>query len=343
VNVIVRAPFRFLHLNVMVFPSMWPWKISNSPRGEAHELTAPITLGPSYVNDDGGSRFGGKDSRLHFDAPADGTYFLRLRDVRGLEGERFAYRLTVREPVPDYSVSFDPKSFNIPRGSRVSVTVTADRKDGFDGPIDVELAGLPRGLSSAAGRIPAGADTTVLLIAAAPDASLDMHKAQLRTRNPSSTPYGVTGVAALTLTARASIGGTVVSREAESMDPLDVVALAPRPDLVVTTTAARVEMAAGREVTLTVTVERHNGFTGRVPISVMNLPHGVRVNDVGLNGVMITEAETSRTMHLIAEPWVEPLTQTIVVVGRVEVNSPLRNESAALPVELVITAVTAGR
>ena len=43
------------------------------------------------------------------------------------------------------------------------------------------------------------------------------------------------------------------------------------------------------------TIERHNGFTGRVPISVMNLPHGVRVDDIGLNGVMITEHETTRT------------------------------------------------
>jgi hypothetical protein len=83
-------------------------------------------------------------------------------------------------------------------------------------------------------------------------------------------------------------------------------------------------------------VERHNGFTARVPISVMNLPHGVRVNDIGLNGVMITEEETSRTMHLVAEPWVQPQSQPIVIVGRVEVNSPLRNESAALPVELVL-------
>ena len=31
-----------------------------------------------------------------------------------------------------------------------------------------------------------------------------------------------------------------------------------------------------------------------------------------------------------------PVSQPIVVVGRVEVNSPLRNESAALPIELVI-------
>ena len=97
--------------------------------------------------------------------------------------------------------------------------------------------------------------------------------------NPSAArlgpaPYEVPGVAALTLVGRASIDGTVISREAERMDPLDVVALAPRPDLVVTTTAERVELAAGGEVTLTVKVERHNGFTGRVPISVMNLTHG---------------------------------------------------------------------
>ena len=289
-----------------------------------------------YVNDDGGTRFGGKDSRLHFEAPADGTYFLRLSDVRGLEGERFAYRLTAREPAPDYAVAFEPRSFNIPRGGRVSVSVTAERKDGFSGPIDVELVELPAGLTSTAGRIPADADTTVLMIAAAPDASLDTHKARLRTIEPGPAPYEVPGVAALTLVGRASIDGTAVSREAERVDPLDVVALAPRPDLAVTTTAERVELAPGGEVTLTVKVERHNGFTGRVPISVMNLPHGVRVDDIGLNGVMITEEETSRTVHLVAEPWVQPHSQPIVIVGRVEVNSPLRNESAARPVELVI-------
>jgi hypothetical protein len=312
------------------------YKVSLHPAGTRLEPNGMPVFQIDYVNDDGGSRFGGKDSRLHFQAPADGTYFLRLRDVRGLEGERLAYRLTAREPAPDYSIAFDPRSFNIPRGGRVSVTVTAERKDGFTGPIDVEFVGLPPGLTSAAGRIPADADTTVLMIAAAPDASLDTYKAHLRTIEPTPAPYDVAGVTVLTLAARATIDGTLVSREAERLDPLDVVALAPRPDLVVATTAERVELVAGGEVTLTVKVERHNGFTGRVPISVMNLPHGVRVDDIGLNGVMITEEETSRTVHLVAEPWVQPHSQPIVVVGRVEVNSPLRNESAAPPVELVL-------
>ena len=319
------------------------YKVSLHAPGAKLEPNGMPVFQIDYVNDDGGTRFGGKDSRLHFEAPADGTYFLRLKDVRGLEGERFAYRLTAREPAPDYAIAFEPRSFNVPRGGRVSVTVTAERKDGFDGPIDVEFVDLPAGLSSTAGRIPADADTTVLMIAAAADATLDAHRARVRTLEPRPSPYEVPGVAVLTLAARASIGGAPVSREAERADPLDIVALAPRPDLVVTTTAERVELAPGGEATLTVKVERHNGFTGRVPISVMNLPHGVRVDDIGLNGVMITEEETSRTVHLVAEPWVQPHNQPIVVVGRVEVNSPLRNESAAGAVELVVGKGLAGQ
>jgi hypothetical protein len=184
------------------------------------------------------------------------------------------------------------------------------------------------------------------MLAAAEDASFEREKAALPSMYPvsqssgsaasPSDTYDVAGVAALKLVGRATIDGRQVSREAEPTELLAVVALAPKPDLVVTTDAARVEVAPGKAVTLTVTVERHNGFTGRVPVSVMNLPHGVRVDDVGLNGVMITEQETSRVIHIVAEPWVQAQTQPLLIVGRVEVNSPLRNESAAQPVELVV-------
>ena len=328
------------------------YKVQIHPPGTRFEPNGMPAFQIDYVNDDGGARFGGKDSRLHFEAPADGDYFVRLRDVRGLDGERYAYRLTVREPAPDFEVTFDPKSFNIPRGGRVSVTVTADRKDGFDDAIDVELRDLPAGLTATSGRIPAGAAATVLMLAAAEDAAFERQKATLpsmyptaghATRGASAAPsvsgtYDVPGVVALKLVGRATIDGRSVSHEAETTELIGVIALTPKPDLVVTTDAKRIEVTSGREVTLTVTVERHNGFTGRVPISVMNLPHGVRVDDVGLNGVMITEQETSRVIHIVAEPWVQAQTQALLIVGRVEVNSPLRNESAALPVELVVKA-----
>jgi hypothetical protein len=67
-----------------------------------------------------------------------------------------------------------------------------------------------------------------------------------------------------------------------------------------------------------VKIERRNGFKGRVPVEVRGLPHGVHVLDVGLNGILITEAETSRTFVIYAEPWVQPTTHPFVVLARSE-------------------------
>ena len=54
-------------------------------------------------NDDGGPGYGA-DSRLDFDAPADGDYLVHLKDVRNLGGPGFAYRLTIREAAPDFTL-----------------------------------------------------------------------------------------------------------------------------------------------------------------------------------------------------------------------------------------------
>jgi hypothetical protein len=74
----------------------------------------------------------------------------------------------------------------------------------------------------------------------------------------------------------------------------------------------------GQQVRLTARIERRNGFSGRVPLDVRGLPHGVRVLDIGLNGILITPGETSRTMVIYAEPWVQPTTHPFVVLARSE-------------------------
>ena len=50
-------------------------------------------------------------------------------------------------------------------------------------------------------------------------------------------------------------------------------------------------------------VER-NGFKDRVQFDVDNLPHGVIVDNIGLNGVLIPEGQTERQIFLKAAPWV---------------------------------------
>jgi WD40 repeat protein len=248
-----------------------------------------------YRNDDGGPGYG-KDSRLFFDPPADSEYQVRIGDSRGQGGSPFAYRLTIRPPRPSFHVSFSPTAPAVWKGGAVPVSVTADRVDGFDGAIDLRLDNVPAGFSAPATSIPAGEHSTAFALWAEPTAT-----------TPAKVPP-------LKLVARATIAGHELVRDATGGLPTAV----EPGDLVTTAEQSEVTVRPGQQVRLTVHVERRNGFGGRVPVEVRGLPHGVRVLDIGLNGILITEKETSRTIVIYAEPWVRPTTHPFVVLARRE-------------------------
>ncbi len=280
----------------------------------------------TWRNDDGGPGYGA-DSRLDFVAPADGEYFLHLKDVRGMEGRDFAYRLTIREATPDYQLSADPANPNIPKGGSTPVTVSVAQTQGFEGSIDIEVKGLPAGVTASPATILPGQTSTVVVLSSAPDASLDTH--------PSPVEFA----------GHAKVNGQELIRVANTDDdsspPLQLASIIPPPDVVVTTEAKRVSLEPGKEVTVTLHIERQNGFKGRVPCSVENLPPGVEVVNVGLNGVLVTEAQTSRTFTLHAEEWAKPIDQPIYVVAQVESNSPTMHPSAPLLLNVAASRQTA--
>ena len=121
-------------------------------------------------------------------------------------------------------------------------------------------------------------------------------------------------VPALKLTARAVIEGKEVRRDVTGGRPTAV-----EPGEIVTTTGqSEVTVRPGGQARLTVQVERRKGFKGRIPLDVRGLPHGVRVLDIGLNGILVTEEQTSRTVVIYCEPWVAPTNHPFVVLARHE-------------------------
>ena len=84
---------------------------------------------------------------------------------------------------------------------------------------------------------------------------------------------------------------------------------------------------------MTLIVERGAAFAGRVPIDVRNLPRGVRVLNIGLNGVLVTEKQTERSIFLYAEPWVEPTERPFYAVGKCEAAG---TEHSSPPIALVV-------
>ncbi len=100
----------------------------------------------NYTNDDDGERQLGKDSRLIFTAPENGRYLIRVSDTRGWSGERFAYRLIVRRPSPDFAATLVASgAANLPAESGKQFLVRVERADGFDGEVRVEIEGVPPG------------------------------------------------------------------------------------------------------------------------------------------------------------------------------------------------------
>ncbi|HYL78786.1 MAG TPA: hypothetical protein VEU96_31645 [Bryobacteraceae bacterium] len=258
-----------------------------------------------YQNDDGGPGYG-KDSLLHFTAPADGDYQIRIKDVRGMSGDTFAYRLTIREPRPDFRLSVSPRNPNVPAGGSIPLNVTAFRMDGFDGPIDVTLENLPAGLKVNSGVIAPGQVSTTLLLSAAADAKL-----------AGAVPLKAVGRAAN------------LTHLASPDDNLKLISLMPKPDVLMTAQTKEVELEPGKTAEISVVIERQNGFGGRVPVAVMHLPPRVKLVDIGLNGVLINETETHRTFTIEALPNAEPVEQLIYVGGIVETRSGLPSTYAA--------------
>jgi hypothetical protein len=248
-----------------------------------------------HRNDDGGPGYG-KDSFLTFDPPADGDYRVRVGDALGRGGPLFAYRLTVRPPRPDFSIAFNPTAPAVAPKSARAIAVTARRIDGFDGPIAVHLENLPPGFTAPDTTVPAGEDATSVALYAAADAA------------------GPPTAAPMKLIATARIAGKEVVREATGGVPK----IGEAGDLVTTIGQDLVTLRPGGEAQLTVTIERRAGYAGRVPLEVRGLPHGVRVLDVGLNGILITEREISRTIVLYADPQVQPTEHPFVVLARSE-------------------------
>lgn len=249
-----------------------------------------------HRNDDGGGPGYDKDSRLFFDPPADGDYQVRVGDARGQGGQDYAYRLTIRSPRPSFTVRFNPTSPTVSKGDGVAINVTAERMDGFEDPIELRLANLPPGFTAPVSSIPVDENGT----------SLTMFADALAT-----VP---TGAPPLKLVARAVIGGKEIVQEVTGGSPK----LVEPGNLRTTTDLSEVTVRPGGETRLTVSVERRNGFKGRVPLEVRGLPHGVRVLDIGLNGILITPMDSSRTVVIYAEPWVKPTVQPLVVLARSE-------------------------
>ncbi|MDF1812472.1 MAG: serine protease [Verrucomicrobiales bacterium] len=140
---------------------------------ELYDIKSPVkTSSNGYSYDGPPYNVGSPDILDKCEVKEDGTYQIQIRDLFG--GTRNApeniYRMVVRKAAPDFAIAAwgvhmtlrngDRAAFSKPMslraGAGMVLEVLAVRRDGFNDPIELEMKGLPKGVTAAGLTIPAG-------------------------------------------------------------------------------------------------------------------------------------------------------------------------------------------
>ncbi len=300
------------------------WIVRPLPAG-SEPVPNGLPVFPVYwENDDEPERRLGTDSQLIFTPPADGEYVVRITDTRGFgasaEQPNFDYTLTIRSPRPSFSVAVGGKDPKVSPGSGRELVFTASRIEGYEGPIRIEVDNLPPGFSFHGPiEIEAGQFRAFGVLSAAGDA----------TAPDEATDKAVRVTATAVATTIAS--GLAVVDPVQSLGDLGDIALAESPKVTVAIVSAdsastagsaadeaaaaspaplRLQIRPGQTIKAKVRAVRHD-FTGRIPVGSgtgagRNLPYGVFVDNIGLNGLLIVEGQQEREFFLTAAPVARP-------------------------------------
>lgn len=163
---------------------------------ELSDIASPVKRSSNGYSYDGPPyNAGSADILGSFKLPEDGRYQIRITDSFG--GTRNdpsnRYRMVVRKAQPDFAIvgwalhmglrNGDRNALSKPialrGGAIIPIEVVVVRRDGFDGPIDLQLDALPEGVTATGLTIGKGATRGILLISAEENAPRGLEFTQL--------------------------------------------------------------------------------------------------------------------------------------------------------------------
>lgn len=314
---------------------------------EARRFGSPLDVTLAVLGPDGKELVrsddlpGTTDAGLDFTVPAEGTYQLAVADIAGMGGNRAAvYRLEVRRPAEDFSLTVPAQRLSLPIGQKTPLTVKAVRSGGLQGPVSLSFQGLPPGV-----RVP-----TNLVIPG------DKTELALTLEVTADAPATAT---LATITGTAAIAGKAVSRSAKAVAAGSLAPLCPEENevstlLFATTLKPRfkgepVDKDTGRKVPrgstfpAEVIVERLEGYTGEIVLKMASR-QSYQVQGI-TGGVVIVPPGVKRIAYPCFMPeWLETSrTSRMGIIALAKVADPRGNQRwCAAPIEGFVTMTMEG-
>ena len=186
-------------------------RVTKNDKGEEKVSTVKeVTESPVNI---GGTVFNTTtvDPTFRFSVSEDGMYRLVTYDMYNRGAPNSLYRLSIRKEAPDFRLvsmiegppAMPNKALPIPtaflrRGQVLPVKVMAFKRDGFNEPIEVNLAGLPGHVTASKATIYPGQNSALVLISAKDDATAWSGE--------------------VTVSGRATVNGKAITRQARTAD-----------------------------------------------------------------------------------------------------------------------------
>lgn len=288
-----------------------------------------------------------KDSRLLWTAPADGKYTIAVRDLHDRGGPRFVYHLRAERATPDFELFGEYYYAMLAPGTRMMWFARVERLNGFDGPVTIEVEGLPQGVTATPVTIPKGMNHCGIILSAAEDAPIDATLARVCGR---ATIDGSDGNATeivryghITCEQQSSGGG-----QARWLIDTQLVGVTKPLDLVkVEATPREVTVKPGSPAEIDVRIERADGFKDAVTLDTQfkyftavlgdQLPPGVTMSSKSkarltgdvLAGKIVLEA-TDKALAVDRLP--------IAALARVSITFSITTNYASNPVFLTVAS-----
>lgn len=293
------------------------------------------------------------DPSFRLDVPEDGSYRVRLRDrysdARG--DARLQYRLSIRKPIPDYSLvvfdafpSADGKApatsgaVSLRKGGSYELTVYAYRRDGHNEAIDLNVAMLPAGITCRPSVIGAGQNVAKLVLTAAADASEQL--VPLSIEGASGTGEAVLRRQATTATlVHDAVNG--LPRTARLADSLVVGVMKDDEPFSIVTDIAAADYSQDQQLLIPVRLVKRNGFDGKVDLSFYNVP-----GETDAPAFAIEPGKDSAMARIFFKEKAPVLSTTLLIQGTSAVpyrRNPWLAERAKVRVTEAEAAVTAGQ
>ncbi len=282
----------------------------------------------------------------NWNVPADGTYELEIRDLHQRGGAEFPYACSIRPAEPMFLLEADTDKTPLAPGMSGVVYVKAVRKNGFNGPIQLEAACDLPGLKIVAGDIPADVADGCIWLEAASDAPIGAAQLAIKGTGKMTLPDGTER----TLQASADVyqeyyspgGGRghypVQWHTVSIAGPMDIKSIK--------LSTSEIVLKPGESQKIEVTVERSPEYKGNVTLDMMlqhleqpygnPLPKGVKV-DVGASKTLLPAGESQGFITLKAADDAPAVEKHLMTVNaHVSINFVMKHTLCGPPVYISV-------